>query len=67
MIGHLSDIWCNDPGWEDDESSSNYDEKGRLLRNLYEKDGYPSYIEISIAYIASLDALYVNGKLYYRK
>lgn len=61
-IGLIIDGWYNEDGWPYDKSA--YDEDGKLLCDQLESCDIPDYI--SIAYIAELNALYVNGQLYYR-
>lgn len=62
LIGFIEEIWLPREGWGYDKTS--YDENGKLLVDQWEADGISDYI--SIAYIAELDALYVDGRLYYR-
>lgn len=61
-IGLIEEEWCNKEGW--DANKSAYDADGKLLVDQWESSDIPD--EISIAYIADLDALYINGILYYR-
>ena len=62
LIGFLEEAWVNKEDWE----GKAYSEDGKLLVDQYSVDGsIPEYI--SIAYIADKDALYINGKLYYRQ
>lgn len=62
LIGILEEAWTN----EDVYDQSHYDANGNLTVDQQTTDG--SIAEyISIAYIANLDALYLQGKLYYRK
>ena len=73
LVGMVTDKWRANDSWDSNKSS--YDPKGNLLTDqiqvscglLYEnyEDGWTDYC--SIAYIADLDALYFNGKLYYRQ
>ena len=60
-IGIIEECFVNKDGWE---CKTAYDEDGNLLVDQWEVIGYLDYI--SIAYIADLDALYVDGRLYYR-
>ena len=62
LIGFVEESWYNKEGWGYDKTA--YDGDGNLLVDQWEVDGIPDYI--SIAYIAELDALYVDGRLYYR-
>ena len=62
-IGLIIDHWYPKEGWGYEKTS--YSDDGKLLVDQWEADdGIPD--EISIAYIAELNALYVNGQLYYR-
>ena len=61
LIGILEEKWWNKEGWE----GPSYSKDGKLLVDQYEVDGIASYW--SIAYVADKDALYLNGKLYYRQ
>ena len=63
LIGSLADSWVNERGWDDKKSA--YSPDGNLLSNQWECDGIP--YELSIAYLAEEEALYINGDLYYRK
>lgn len=63
MIGKLVEFWTNEEGW--DYKKSAYSMDGKLLADQWENDGIPE--EISIAYIAEENALYIDGDLYYRK
>ena len=63
LIGRLEASWTNEEGW--DYKKSAYSEDGKLLADQWEIDGIPD--ELSIAYLAEEDALYINGELYYRK
>ena len=60
--GSIEDGWYNKGDW--DYRKSAYDENGNLLVSLERTVDIP--MEHSVAYIGSLDALYVNGNLYYR-
>ncbi|MBR5398238.1 MAG: hypothetical protein IK103_00425 [Bacteroidales bacterium] len=60
--GSIEDGWYNKGDW--DYRKSAYDEKGNLLVSQERTVDIP--MEYSVAYIGSLDALYVNGILYYR-
>lgn len=62
MIGIIEESWNNKDGW--DYKQTAYSKDGKLLVDQWEIDGIPDYI--SIAYIADLNALYVDGQLYYR-
>ena len=62
LIGLIEETWANKDGW--DYKKTAYSEDGKLLVDQWEISDIPDYI--SIAYIADLDALYVNGQLYYR-
>lgn len=62
LIGFVEESWYNKEGWGYDKTA--YDGDGNLLVDQWEVDGIADYI--SIAYIADLNALYVNGQLYYR-
>lgn len=64
--GRIGIIW--DEWWhiiDDSENKSAYDSAGRLLRNPRAQDG--EIDSINIAYIASENALYIEGELYYKK
>lgn len=61
-IGIIEEKWDNKEGW--DSGKPAYNEDGKLLVDQWEIDGIPA--RISIAYIADLDALYIDGELYYR-
>ena len=62
-VGSIDDTWVsNDDNWPNNRST--YDANGNLLTDLTEE---PFDYYKSIAYIADLDALYFNGKLYYRQ
>ena len=60
--GSMEDGWYIKGDW--DYKKSAYDENGNLLVSLERTVDIP--MEYSVAYIGSLDALYVNGNLYYR-
>lgn len=63
--GSIIENWCNNYGeWDDNKTA--YNEFGELLVDQCMYDG-PGPEGISVAYIAELDALYVNGLLYYKK
>lgn len=62
-IGFIEENWCNAEGWE--ESKSAWNDKGELLVDQWQIADIADYI--SIAYIADLNALYINGDLYYKK
>lgn len=62
-IGIIEEEWENGEEWDNDKSA--YDKSGNLLVDQKPVSYLPSYI--SIAYIADIDALYINGFLYYRK
>ena len=61
-IGIIEESWNNSEGW--DASLSAYSADGKLLTDQWAVADIAEYI--SIAYIADLDALYINGELYYR-
>ena len=63
QIGIIIEEWENGEGWDNGKSA--YDESGNLLVDQKPVSYMPSYI--SIAYIADIDALYIEGVLYYRK
>lgn len=63
MIGKLVASWTNEEGW--DYKKSAYSADGKLLADQWEIDGIPD--ELSIAYLAEENALYIEGDLYYRK
>ena len=61
VIGFIEEAWFNE---EAPYGESHYNEKGELQVDQYTTDGsIPEYI--SIAYIADINALYINGLLYY--
>lgn len=60
--GRIEDGWYNKGDW--DYKKSAYDENGNLLVPQERTVDIP--MEHSVAYIGSLDALYVDGILYYR-
>lgn len=60
--GQIEDGWYNKGDW--DYRKSAYDENGNLLVSQERTVDIP--VEHSVAYIGSLDALYVDGTLYYR-
>jgi len=62
-IGIIEEEWCTPVNWPTNKSA--YDNNGKQIVDLVEYDGLPSYI--SIAYIASENALYINGEVYYKK
>ncbi len=63
LIGFIEEAWYNEDA---PYGQSNYNEAGELQYDQYTTDGsIPEYI--SIAYIADLNALYVNGVLYFAK
>ena len=62
LIGSIEEHWLPKEGWDYDKTS--YSDDGKLLVDQWEVDGIPD--GVSIAYIAELNALYVNGQLYYR-
>ena len=62
-IGIIEDEWDNEDGWDNGKSA--YDESGNLLVDQKPFLYLPSYI--SIAYIADIDAIYIDGVMYYRK
>ena len=62
-IGIIEEEWENGEGWDNDKSA--YDESGYLLVDQKRFSLLPYYI--SIAYIANIDAIYIDGDLYYRK
>ena len=64
-IGIIEGNWIIDNYDEWPEGKSAYDADGRLIVDQCRNDGISS--PISIAYIADIDALYVDGCLYYRK
>ena len=63
IIGNIVGMWGTAGGWDNKKSA--YSEDGKLLTDLWEIDGIPD--ELSIAYLADENALYINGDLYYRK
>lgn len=63
LIGKLEASWRNEEGW--DYKKSAYSADGKLLADQWEIDGIPD--ELSIAYLAEENALYINGDIYYRK
>ena len=63
LIGFIEEAWCNDDA---PYGETHYNEAGELQYDQYTTDGsIPDYI--SIAYIADLNALYINGVLYFAK
>ena len=62
QIGYLEEGWYNKEGWDSHKTA--YNDDGKLLVDQWEADGIPD--NISIAYIADEDALYIDGVLYYR-
>jgi len=64
-IGIIEDDWVIKglDNWP--ERKSAYDEAGRLMVDQCKNDGIPEYM--SIAFLPALDALYIDGDLYYRK
>ena len=62
-IGIIEEKWLNKEDWGYDKTG--YSQDGKLLVDQCADEGIPAYI--SIAYIADLDALYVDGKLYFRQ
>lgn len=62
LIGFVEESWYNKEGYGFEKSA--YDKDGKMLVDQWEVDGIPDYI--SIAYIADMNALYINGTLYYR-
>lgn len=63
QVGIILAQWYNKEGWDDSKSA--YSEDGKLLVDQWENDGILD--DISIAYIAEKNALYVEGELYYKK
>lgn len=63
QIGKLEDNWINKEGWSNNISA--YSDDGKLLTDQWQCDGIPD--EISIAYLAEENALYIDGNLYFRK
>ena len=63
QIGFVEERWYNKEDWP--YSKSAYGEDGKLLVDQWECADIPEYI--SIAYIGDIDALYVDGVLYFRK
>ena len=63
LVGFVVEKWLNKEGWG--YAKTAYDESGKLLVDQWECADIPEYI--SIAYIADLDALYIEGDLYLRK
>jgi len=61
ILGYIADLWDTPSGWE---PPSAYDKDGLLLTDLWQNLDMPS--SASVAYIADLDALYIDGRLYYR-
>lgn len=61
-VGYIREVWMNGADWEDNVTA--YDSDGKLLSDQRAFTRLFTYI--SIAYIAELDALYINGDLYYR-
>ena len=64
-IGIIEGNWIIDNYDEWPDGKSAYDADGRLLVDQCRNDGIPGYI--SIAFLPALDALYIDGDLYYRK
>ena len=60
--GAIEDGWYIKADW--DPETSAYDQDGKLIVPLERTVDIP--VTYSVAYIGELDALYVNGKLYYR-
>lgn len=60
--GYLQETWINAADWDEDRSA--YDKDGKLQVDQRLAGRLPNYI--SIAYIADLDALYIDGQLYSR-
>ena len=63
-IGIIEEEWFNPKNWP--EKKSAYSNDGRLLCNQWSSEGYITDY-ISIAYIASINALYIEGELYYKQ
>lgn len=63
QIGRLEESWINKEGWGDNRSA--YSEDGKLLTDQWGIPGIPN--ELSIAYLAEENALYIDGVLYYRR
>lgn len=63
LIGFIEERWNNQEGW--DYTKTAFSDEGKLLADQWEIADIPDYI--SIAYIGALDALYINGVIYYRK
>lgn len=62
-IGIIEEEWFNPESYGDDKSAYSLD--GKLLVDQYAPNGIPDYI--SIAYIAELNALYIDGYLFYKQ
>ena len=62
LIGQLYENWTDADGWG---NRSAYSADGKLLTDQWEIVDIPN--EISIAYLAEENALYINGDLYYKK
>ncbi len=60
--GDIEDVWINKGEW--DYTKSAYDEKGNLLVSQERSIDIP--MSHSVAYIGELDALYIDGILFYR-
>lgn len=60
--GDIEDVWINKGEW--DYTKSAYDEKGNLLTSQERSIDIP--MSHSVAYIGELDALYIDGILFYR-
>ena len=66
QVGKLEERWINKKGWDDDDNNKTaYSEDGKLLTDQWEVADLG--VELSIAYLADENALYINGDLYYRQ
>lgn len=63
LIGNLEESWTNKEGWGYKRSA--YSGDGKLLTDQWGIPDIPG--ELSIAYLAEENALYIDGVLYYRK
>ena len=63
LIGKLYESWVSNVEWGYNRSA--YSDDGKLLTDQWRVDGFPN--ELSIAYLAEENALYIDGVLYYRK
>lgn len=62
IYGCIDDIWLNPEDW--DYKKSAFSNDGLLLTEQWQNVDIPE--SVSVAYIAKIDALYLQGKLYYR-